>query len=96
MEQTAINVEQFISALNQGVVEFDFLKENGDFRTAKGTRNVKTILELSGAKPADYYEEAFSNNEDAEPILFFDVERGAIRSVLSNTIVPGKAFWTKA
>lgn len=82
-----------LAALNQGLVEFDYLKADGEFRTVRGTTNYGTIEINGGEQEEAYYAKAFEDNDDAEFVLYFDADRKAIRSVRPDAIVPRTVYF---
>lgn len=94
MANTELLRQQITQALNGGTVEFDFIKADGSYRTALGTRNVERIMDESPTKDEDYFIGVFKeNDDDSELILYFDLEKGAIRSVRPDTIVPRQVYF---
>ena len=82
-----------LAALNQGLVEFDYLKADGEFRTVRGTTNYGTIEINGGEQEEAYYAKAFEDNDDAEFVLYFDIDRKAIRSIRPDAIVPRTVYF---
>ena len=82
-----------LAALNQGLVEFDYLKADGEFRTVRGTTNYGTIEINGGEQEEAYYAKAFEDNDDAEFVLYFDADRKAIRSIRPDAIVPREVYF---
>ena len=82
-----------LEALNQGLVEFDYLKANGEFRTVRGTTNYGTIEINGGDQDEANYTKAFEENNDAEFVLYFDADRKAIRSIRPDAIVPRTVYF---
>ena len=81
-----------LEALAKGLVEFDYLKADGEFRTVRGTTNYGTI-EINGGEQEAYYAKAFEDNDDAEFVLYFDADRKAIRSIRPDAIVPRTVYF---
>ena len=82
-----------LAALNQGLVEFDYLKADGEFRTVRGTTNYGTIEINGGDQDEVYYAKVFEDNDDAEFVLYFDADRKAIRSIRPDAIVPRTVYF---
>ncbi len=82
-----------LAALNRGLVEFDYLKADGEFRTVHGTTNYGTIEINGGDQDEAYYDKAFGDNDDAEFVLYFDADRKAIRSIRTDAIVPREVYF---
>ena len=82
-----------LEALNQGLVEFDYLKADGEFRTVRGTTNYGTIEINGGDQDEAYYAKAFEGNDEAEFVLYFDADRKAIRSIRPDAIVPRELYF---
>lgn len=82
-----------LAALNRGLVEFDYLKADGEFRTVRGTTNYATIEINGGDQGEAYYDKAFGDNDDAEFVLYFDADRKAIRSIRPDAIVPREVYF---
>ena len=82
-----------LAALNQGLVEFDYLKADGEFRTVRGITNYGTIEINGGEQEEAYYAKAFEDNDDAEFVLYFDADRKAIRSIRPDAIVPRTVYF---
>lgn len=89
----ATDRQPLLAALNQGLVEFDYLKANGEFRTVRGTTNYGTIEINGGDQDEAYYAKAFEDNDDAEFVLYFDIDRKAIRSIRPDAIVPRTVYF---
>ena len=89
----ATDRQPLLTALAQGLVEFDYLKANGEFRTVRGTTNYGTIEINGGDQDEAYYAKAFEDNNDAEFVLYFDVDRKAIRSIRPDAIVPRTVYF---
>ncbi len=85
-----------LAALNQGLVEFDYLKADGELRTVRGTTNYGTIEINGGEQEEAYYAKAFEDNDDAEFVLYFDADRKAIRSIRPDAIVPRTVYFNLA
>ena len=89
----ATDRQPLLAALAQGLVEFDYLKADGEFRTVRGTTNYGTI-EINGCDQDEaYYVKAFEDNDDAEFVLYFDADRKAIRSIRPDAIVPRTVYF---
>ena len=82
-----------LAALAQGLVEFDYLKANGEFRTVRGTTNYGTIEINGGEQEEAHYAKVFEDNDDAELVLYFDADRKAIRSIRPDAIVPREVYF---
>ena len=82
-----------LAALNQGLVEFDYLKADGEFRTVRGTTNYGTIEINGGEQEEAYCAKAFEDNDDAEFVLYFDADRKAMRSIRPDAIVPRTVYF---
>ena len=82
-----------LEALAKGLVEFDYLKADGEFRTVRGTTNYGTIEINGGEQEEAYYAKAFEDNDDAEFVLYFDADRKAIRSIRPDAIVPRTVYF---
>ena len=94
MTSPATDRQPLLSALNQGLVEFDYLKDDGEFRTVRGTTNYGTIEINGGEQEEAYYAKAFEDNDnDAEFVLYFDADRKAIRSIRPDAIVPRTVYF---
>ena len=89
----ATDRQPLLAALAQGLVEFDYLKADGEFRTVRGTTNYGTIEINGGDQDEAYYAKAFEDNDDAEFVLYFDVDRKAIRSIRPDAIVPRTVYF---
>lgn len=89
----ATDRQPLLTALAQGLVEFDYLKANGEFRTVRGTTNYGAIEINGGDQDEAYYAKAFEDNNDAEFVLYFDVDRKAIRSIRPDAIVPRTVYF---
>ena len=89
----ATDRQPLLAALAQGLVEFDYLKADGEFRTVRGTTNYGTIEINGGDQDEAYYVKAFEDNDDAEFVLYFDVDRKAIRSIRPDAIVPRTVYF---
>lgn len=89
----ATDRQPLLEALNRGLVEFDYLKADGEFRTVRGTTNYGTIEINGGDQDDDYYDKAFEDNDTAEFVLYFDADRKAIRSIRPDAIVPREVYF---
>ena len=89
----ATDRQPLLEALNRGLVEFDYLKADGEFRTVRGTTNYGTIEINGGDQDDDYYDKAFEDNDTAEFVLYFDADRKAIRSIRPDAIVPRTVYF---
>ena len=89
----ATDRQPLLTSLAQGLVEFDYLKADGEFRTVRGTTNYGTIEINGGDQDEAYYAKAFEENDDAEFVLYFDVDRKAIRSIRPDAIVPRTVYF---
>ena len=89
----ATDRQPLLAALAQGLVEFDYLKADGEFRTVRGTTNYGTIEINGGEQEEAYYVKAFEDNDDAEFVLYFDADRKAIRSIRPDAIVPRTVYF---
>ena len=89
----ATDRQPLLASLAQGLVEFDYLKADGEFRTVRGTTNYGTIEINGGDQDEAYYAKAFEENDDAEFVLYFDVDRKAIRSIRQDAIVPRTVYF---
>lgn len=80
--KTKFNINVFKKLLNEsGVVEFTFVKKNGETRHAKGTTN-PVILEMEGATPKGAGYELSD-----ETIRYYDLEKGGWRSFCADSLV---------
>lgn len=93
MTSPATDRQPLLAALAQGLVEFDYLKADGEFRTVRGTTNYGTIEINGGEQEEAYYVKAFEDNDDAEFVLYFDADRKAIRSIRPDAIVPRTVYF---
>lgn len=93
MTSPATDRTALLAALNQGLVEFDYLKADGEFRTVRGTTNYGTIEINGGEQEEAYYAKTFEDNDDAEFVLYFDADRKAIRSIRPDAIVPRTVYF---
>lgn len=82
-----------LAALKRGLVEFDYLKADGEFRTVRGTTNYGTIEINGGEQDEAYYAKVFEDNDEAEFVLYFDADRKAIRSIRPDAIVPREVYF---
>lgn len=84
-----------LEALAKGLVEFDYLKADGEFRTVRGTTNYGTIEINGGEQEEAYYAKAFedNDNDDAEFVLYFDADRKGIRNIRPDAIVPREVYF---
>ena len=89
----ATDRQPLLTSLAQGLVEFDYLKADGEFRTVRGTTNYGTIEINGGDQDEAYYAKVFEDNDDAEFVLYFDVDRKAIRSIRPDAIVPRTVYF---
>ena len=89
----ATDRQPLLEALNRGLVEFDYLKADGEFRTVRGTTNYGTIEINGGDQDEAYYKKAFEDNNDNEFVLYFDANRKAIRSIRPDAIVPREVYF---
>ena len=89
----ATDRQPLLASLNRGLVEFDYLKADGEFRTVRGTTNYGTIEINGGDQDEAYYAKAFGDNDDAEFVLYFDAERKGIRNIRPDAIVPREVYF---
>ena len=74
--QAPITAEELKRKLNEGLVQFAFVKKNGVLRTAMGTTNLRHI-------PADQYPKGVRESSPKQ-VCFWDLLTGEWRSVSVN------------
>lgn len=80
MEQKEMNIQEFKNALHNGVVEFKYMKKNGDIRTAKGTLNIGVMGEENAPKGTGY--DIVDNN-----IRYYDLNSEGWRSFITDNLI---------
>lgn len=83
MEKTfkTTNLTEFSNMLREGIVDFEFVKNDGSIRQAKGT----LVAEHLPAPKADSDNTPRKKNENV--MVYFDMEKKAFRSFVKESFV---------
>ena len=83
MEKKEVNINEFKNALRKGVIEFKYIKKNGEERTAKGTLNID-IMGSKNAPKGTGYEVTDTN------IRYYDLNSEGWRSFIVDNLIEWK------
>ena len=78
-----VNITNFKNALHKGVVEFKYIKKNGEIRTAKGTLNIDVMGEDNAPKGTGY--DIVDTN-----IRYYDLNSEGWRSFIAENLIEWK------